>query len=122
MSTRATIIVRVADTYRAIYTHWDGYPDHHLPILTEHYNTQELAERLVSLGDLSSLSSSPDLPSTGHSFENPVPGYCVAYGRDRGEADTEYRVYDSLNEAIREERQKYIYVWDGSQWNHRSGI
>ena len=45
-----------------------------MPILTEFYNSQEKAEALVNLGNLSILDKSPDCPE-GHTFTAPVPGY-----------------------------------------------
>ena len=38
-----------------VYCHWDGYPEHQLPILTQHYNTREKAIELVSKGGMSAL-------------------------------------------------------------------
>ena len=83
MSTRSNIRVLCSDNkVRSVYCHFDGYG--HLPTLQENYNSQELAERLVALGDLSSLAESMECPE-GHDFENQVDGYCVAYCRDRDE-------------------------------------
>src|SRR4029450_988789 len=54
MATRARVGVRNEDgTVTSIYTHWDGYPEHHLPILTEAYATEERARALIALGDVS---------------------------------------------------------------------
>lgn len=41
MATRSTISAKIGDSIHSIYCHWDGYPSHHNPILTKHYNTQE---------------------------------------------------------------------------------
>jgi hypothetical protein len=119
MSTRSLISVKVGDSVRTIYCHSDGYPEHHLPILTTHYNTQEKAEALVALGDLSSLSKSPECPQ-GHSFETQVKGYCVAYGRDRGETGAGYKVHESWEKATKEidACQDYCYYWDGEKWEY----
>lgn len=40
---------------RAIYCHWDMYPEHAGHVLVNHYNTQERAEALIALGHLSTL-------------------------------------------------------------------
>jgi hypothetical protein len=114
MSTRSLINVKCNDgSVRSIYVHFDGYG--HLKTLHKHYNSQELAEQLVSLGDLFSLDASAGPPPKGHSFDHPLDGYCVAYGRDRGEKKTEASVFDDLESARKQDRgQDYIYEWDGS--------
>lgn len=110
MATRSNINVKVGDKYHSVYCHWDGYVSNNGVILLKHYNSQELAEKLVSHGDMSSLSISCEKPE-GHSYDNPVKGYTVYYGRDRGEEDVEMQVVDrpSFEEA-------YSYVWDGEKW------
>lgn len=98
---------------RSIYVHFDGST--HLETLQKHYNSQELAEQLISLGDLSQPQKNAGPPPEGHSFDNCVPDYCVAYGRDRGELGTEALVFDDFESAKKQGRnQKYIYEWDGS--------
>ncbi|MDL4912967.1 hypothetical protein BL250_03145 [Erwinia sp. OLTSP20] len=110
MATRSNINVKVGDIYHCVYCHWDGYPEHHGPILTAHYNSQELAEKLVSHGDISILDNSCDKPE-GHSFDNRVDGYTVYYGRDRGEENVSFKEKASpLNQ------EEFSYIWDGEKW------
>lgn len=116
MSTRSSISVQVGDSVKTIYCHFDGYKSHHVPILDKYYNSQELAEKLISLGDLSSLDISADCPE-GHTFDTPIEGYCVAYGRDRKEKDIEARVYWNIKMALLSEKQEYNYFWDGKSWS-----
>ena len=101
MSTHSKIAVRVGDEFRVIYTHWDGYPDHHLPILQGHYNSQELAERLVEGGSISMLSETIET--------------CIYYERDRGELSMEFALVplEELDEFCDED---YVYIWTGSEW------
>lgn len=114
MGTHSTITARMSDgTYASIYCHWDGYPSHNGKILHENYSTQEKVEALIALGDLSSLRESPACPE-GHSYRTPVTGHSIAYGRDRGEADTAARRGSSL-EMLRH-REQYNYLWNGSAW------
>src|SRR5690554_3636984 len=90
MATRSTITVRTGENERKeIYCHWDGYPEHNGVLLLEHYNTQEKAEKLIELGNLSSLGEFLEPKSKTHTFNNPEENVCVAYGRDRGENNTE---------------------------------
>lgn len=115
MSTRSSISVKVGEQVKTIYCHFDGYPSHHMPILTGQYNSQEMAEKLIELGDLSILDSSPEKPE-GHSFGRQVEGYCVAYGRDRGETNIEARTFADINSAIVHASEEYNYYFDGKSW------
>jgi len=113
MGTRSDIIVQRQDgKYARIYCHWDGYIDHNGKILYAHYNSQELAEKLTQLGDLSVLAPRANKPK-GHTFDTPKKGYCIAYGRDRGEKDVDATVVDTLAEAWPEQDTwtEFTYVW-----------
>lgn len=110
MGTRSNINVKVGDVYQTVYTHWDGYPEGVGKTLVLNYNSQELAEKLVSNGDMSSVYESCDKPE-GHTFDDPVPGYTVYYGRDRGEEGTEMQIRDKVRYD-----EEYAYVWDGEKW------
>ena len=90
MSTRSRIgILNPDGSTRTIYCHSDGYPEHQLPILTQHYSSIEKVEELLNLGDISSLGEriAPNLEEE-HTFKNRVKGVTVAYHRDRGEPMT----------------------------------
>lgn len=118
MATRSTITAKTTDgKFKSIYCHFDGYVSHNGRILLEHYNDQAKIDALVNLGALSSLAASPEKPA-GHTFETPIEGYCVAYGRDRGEADTEPSVGDTADEALENgwQPQSLQYLWDGEKW------
>ena len=71
MSTRSRIAIETeSGTVKSIYCHFDGYVSGVGKILYNHYDKEKL-EKLIELGDISSL---------GESTEN-----TVAYHRDRGE-------------------------------------
>lgn len=115
MSTRSYIGIEGADGVRFIYVHHDGYPSHHGPLLLEHYATQEQAERLLALGDLSKLDRRPDPnPGQRHSYRRPAPGVCIAYGRDRGETGTEAHTAPKMPD----DEWCYLLERDGA-WRHR---
>ena len=118
MGTRSNIIVKRADgKFISVYCHWDGYPEHHGPILTQHYASQERAEELVSHGDMSSLDERCDKPE-GHSYDSPVDGCTVYYGRDRGEIGTEADTFDTLEAAWPVETgAEFVYVWADGAWH-----
>jgi len=118
MSTRSDIIVERKDgKWSRIYCHWDGNITHNGKILFEHYNDQEKAEELVSHGDMSSLAKKCSKPE-GHSFDKPVEGYTIYYGRDRDEKNTEATVKDSLAEVWPENDAwtEFTYVWTDGKW------
>ena len=118
MSTRSDIIVKRTDgTYARIYCHFDGYPSHNGRILLDHYNSQKRAESLVKLGDLSILAPKNTKPK-GHSFDTKVDGYCVYYGRDRGEKDVAAVIGATLADVWPDADTwtEYAYLWDGAEW------
>ena len=87
MSTNSRIGILYEDgTTETIYCHWDGSPEHQIPILTKHYDTEEKVKALLALGDISilgeRLAPNADEP---HSFKEPAEGVTVAYHRDRKE-------------------------------------
>lgn len=131
MGTRSDIIVQLKDDrWGRIYCHWDGYPSHNGRILFDHYKTQAKVEKLIALGDISSLGEEV---GSKHPFDRPSrfirdtmelnPEYeaydkrygrmCNAYGRDRGEKDTEAKFGATLAEVwpAKETFTEYTYVW-----------
>lgn len=56
MATRSAIgYATPAGRIRAAYCHWDGYPEHQMPILTSYFIKPSIIRRLVKLGSMSSL-------------------------------------------------------------------
>lgn len=110
MGTSANINVKVGDKYHCTRVNYDGYPSGVGKTLQEYYNSQELAEKLVSFGELSSLDKSCEQP-LGHSYDTPVRGYSIYYGRDRGETGTEFAVTDEPVDS-----EYYSYTWNGTEW------
>ena len=97
MATRSRIAIETtAGKVRSIYCHWDGYPGNNGKILMEHYTDKEKIINLIELGDISSLAPevNTDLP---HTFNSPVEGVVVAYGRDRKEKIKDYRDVNRTN-------------------------
>lgn len=102
----------------SVYCHWDGYPSYNGEVLLHNYNTLDKVKELVSGGDMSSLGPRCDLPE-GHSFENPVEGYTVYYGRDRGDKKVDPIVsksmadFDDINSG---QEWEYLFV---DRWIYR---
>lgn len=117
MSTRSTITVKTKEGLKSIYVHWDGYENGTGKTLLKYYNSQELAEKAISLGDLSFLDKSMECPE-GHCFNNRIDGYSIAYGRDRGEEGTEAKIIERCEDILFED---YNYFWDGKGWTVSDG-
>jgi hypothetical protein len=119
MATRGTIAVQFPNgTIKQIYTHWDSYPEHNGRILKQFYSTPELAQELISHGDLSALGDYIN-PVGTHSFKDPEENCCVYYGRDRGESNTAARVFNNWTVFTRErstEEYDYFYSIEHNRW------
>ena len=118
MSTHCGIAAKAGETYITIYCHNDGYPSYMLPMLQENYNSAELANKLVSLGDASYIEKKLEpTPHSNHKFGTPEPEVSVFYHRDRREDwhHCQPACY-TKNELLRQDFE-YIYVFeDGTGW------
>lgn len=115
MATRSIIGIRNEDgNVREIYCHWDGYPSWNGKILKEHYTTPEKINELMDLGNLSILGSKIN-PEDGveHTFDKPVDGVCVAYGRDRGD-DKQEALQNFTDTLVGDE--EYNYLFKDGKW------
>lgn len=111
MGTTARIMVRISDD-RYLYTCLQKDGHRAGDILKHHYNTHERALALIALGELSVLAPSIECPH-GHSFSTQVAGYCVAYGRDRGEDKTG----PHATFHFRPKKGMMTWYWDGNCWD-----
>lgn len=116
MATRSIIGARLNGQDVSIYCHYDGYPSHVFETLVDYYSDVKQIEKLINLGDLSSLYASPD-KGEGHSFDNRVDGYCVAYHRDRGEPWDQVAPRNCHPKHYPNSGQEYYYYWDGETWS-----
>ncbi len=129
MATRSTIALEYADgTVDKIYCHWDGYLDNNGVILFNNYKDPFKVQRLMDLGDVSSLG--PDIGDK-HDFDCPhkygTPEYqqrqddkrevTTFYGRDRGETGTgaqRYKDFADYRKNAQFEEYNYILRRDGN--------
>ena len=130
MGTRSRIgVVNPGGTITSIYCHWDGYPEHHLPILTGHYTTKDKVADLLALGSLSTLG--PEI-GVRHDFgwtsqvpyelqaEHPWKRMCTSHFRDQGDLE-ELAVVDDRQdfmERCRSCNAEWFYLFDDGKWEH----
>jgi len=124
MATRSNIgIVNEDGSVTGIYVHWDGYTENVGKLLLKHYNNTGIVCELMDLGDLSSLNENLYCEDNNHSFENPAPGVCVAYGRDRGETGVESRVFNNISKFEKfadRTGADYQYLFNNGKWQYRN--
>lgn len=112
MGTRSVIAVRTGTArkprYLAVYCHWDGYPEHQLPILAKHHNTQAKALTLIAGGNISSL-------RTSHGWDGEARPAGPLYYAERGEADVDARQFGAIESLLDHYRDcgcehSYVFV------------
>ena len=117
MATRSNIGMMLPDgNVKVAYCHYDGYPEGVGEILLESYKTPERVSELLSFGDMSYLALEINPKSDYHSFDNPEKGVTLFYGRDRGESETDAKVYtmDEWHQNI--SCIDYIYLFSAGRW------
>ena len=108
MATRSTIAIEYADgTVEQVYCHWDGYLSNNGVILRDHYTDPFKLQRLIDLGDISSLAE--DI-GDAHDFDERGQG-TTFYMRDRGETGCYARKFKDFQEYTREAQfEEYDYI------------
>ena len=117
MGTRSVIGVMHGNKAKTVYCHWDGYLSHNGLILQDHYDSPK-ANHLVALGNLSELRRNIEAPEgVEHTFDKPLDGVCIFYGRDRGEDGCEFRVCQSDQEMFDYYNDcEYFYIMQDGVW------
>ena len=120
MSTRSAIICKTPEGYKGVYCYWDGYLEGVGYTLQSNFRSQEDAEALVALGDLSEVAGCVRITPIGnHSYDNPEEGTVVAYHRDRGDRYNKALPYPTLQAcSLRIGRHGHVYFFDGENWLH----
>jgi hypothetical protein len=111
MATRSRIAIETeSGIVNAVYCHWDGYVEGVGRTLFNHYDKEKL-EKLIKLGDISSLREKIEPIGEHHTFMNPEDNVTVAYHRDRGEDfhSTHYLNIDDLFDNSFENGVEYVY-------------
>lgn len=132
MATRSAIAIKHGDKIKAVYCHWDGYLENNGEILVKHYNSVK-ANKLISLGDISSLRedigekhdfSRLDSSMPAAEYEKAYGNMTTFYGRDRGEENTGYKVFDTAAAFIDYYSGcgcEYYYILEGNEWTYSRG-
>ena len=113
MSTRSRVGLELSDgSILSAYHHWSGYPEWLGRILKTHYNTKELAAKLIDGGDMSSC-------WTNERWSNDLldrhrETYGPNYYSYRGE-DCPPRLDKDLNEYLRNS-EEYSYLFTNGEW------
>lgn len=98
MSTHSMIgRVTVDGTVRAIYCHFDGYPQHHIPRLVKYWNDDAKVRTLIGKGDLETLDSTCEVL-------DPVVSA-------RRYASRAFFMLEGFHTGA-----DYLYLWDGTGW------
>jgi hypothetical protein len=112
MATRSCIAVRTGTArkprYLAVYCHYDGYPSHQLPILTEHHSSPAAALSLVAGGDISCLHTNLGWDRETRPETGPL------YYAERGEKDVDPKEFveiQALLDHFRECGCEHSYVF-----------
>lgn len=104
MSTRAVIALQLPDeTVVATYLHFDGYPDHVMPILEGGYLDPDEALELIEGGELRSISLRP---AQTEYFETSRPTEVL-------------RSADDLPRLARNLNAEHIYYYGDERWTHQ---
>ena len=103
------------DSVDSIYCHWDGYPSHNGRLLITHYTEENKIRELMALGDISYLA--PEIGKQ-QDFDKPTnKDWCMAYGRDRGEADCEAGHSSTVHEYLGIRCWgEYYYIFHYGRW------
>jgi hypothetical protein len=123
------IAVMHGNKAKAVYCHWDGYVAHNGYILQTQYDSVK-ANKLVSMGDLSSLGADiGEKHDFGRTMSDDMYADiggsvscakdCTFYGRDRGEEGTEYTTFQSLADLLAAAEGRwgeYVYIMRDGVW------
>lgn len=116
MATNSQIaVVLPSGQVKGVTVHFDGYVGGVGYELYTNYNSFDRAVEVCSHGNISVLCHSTECPP-GHSWDTPVPGYTVFYGRDRKLPSEESVVYSSIDEFVWYISRPYVYLFTNNQW------
>lgn len=121
MSTRCYIAKKIGeDKYKSIYCHNDG-GEYVFDTLKKHYSDEKKLDKLFELGDISILEKEVDIPEgASHSFDSHFKDITVAYGRDRGEDETEAAI--RTRSDLYDKMMDYHHIFENGEWKTYSNF
>jgi hypothetical protein len=125
MGTRSTIAIKTPQGIRSIYCHWDGDLDWNGRILKDHYQDEQKVNQLIGLGSISSLQENiGEKHDFDKRYEIRDKKWTTAYGRDRGETDTEAEMSKNgkeFGQLCDARDSEYIYLFRNGAWFYALG-
>lgn len=128
MSTRSLIGIKKETGITFIYCHNDGYPDGVGATLLNNYKDVETIDKLMSLGDMSSLGNKPIENPYGWDIGKYIEAnatkegsyawdsMCVTY-KNRGETNVDARTVNTVEEFIdSQDDASYYYLYEDGEW------
>jgi len=115
MSTNSRVSIQLKNRkIKSIFVHWDGYLSGVGQDLLDFYNTEEKLNELLELGNLSVLGTSIGKKVDFNKFDSRENKQCLAYGRDRGEDESE-----AIEHLDSEYEREYNYLFKNGIWLFR---
>lgn len=101
---------------RSVYCHYDGYVQGGVgEDLHTHYQDESKIDALLDLGNLSGIGKDIGEKQDFYDFPTINPDWCLAYGRDRGQAGQEAKE-TTLHDYETNLNWEYIYLHKEGKW------
>lgn len=120
-STRSHVgIIDKKGNITSTYVHSDGYPEGVGAMVVNHFADTRKVKELLKLGKWGISYLEPGIEGgEGHTFNTPIDGETVFYGRDRGQkkfvstfTSNQRDLQDYLSDVSNDAGAEYVYLWD----------
>jgi hypothetical protein len=122
MATRSAIGIKHGNRIKAIYCHWDGYIEHTGAVLNVYYQDSIKVNKLISMGDLSSIGAvigeEHDFDENKEYLPDGAAEQCTFYTRDRGE-DAAFKSFKNETAFVEHYDRcgcEFFYLYDHGVW------
>lgn len=127
MSTRSAIGIKHGDIIKAVYCHYDGYPEYVGRTLLLYYPDSIKVNKLIAMGDMSCLGAAigekVKFSHRSNYLDNGIAEQCTFYNRDRGESDAGFRTFQTEQQFVDEfeSGEEFYYLYDRGTWMYSQG-